>query len=141
MASGPPAVKSSPPTADLADAVKHWVHFDNLAEALNKQVANARTMRATFETKILTMLEVSGMPNAVLKITGATLQRHSSFKPADLSWTMLEKNLHDYYKLKGKPDETVAILDFIKKNRGGKTVECLEKKTADAAVKKPPSSS
>ena len=42
---------------DLTDAVRHWVHFDNLAETLNKQVSNARTMRNKFEEAILKLLE------------------------------------------------------------------------------------
>lgn len=136
MSSGPLA---KTPQQDLVDAVRHWVHFDNLAESLQKQVTNARTMRNDFETKILNLLESTGMRNAVLQITGATLQRTSTFKQTDLSWGFLEKQLHDYYKAKGKPDETAAILEYIKKNRGGKTVEFLEKKSADAIGKKTPS--
>ena len=136
MSSGPLA---KTPQQDLVDAVRHWVHFDNLAESLQKQVSNARTMRNDFETKILNLLESTGMRNAVLQITGATLQRTSTFKQTDLSWGFLEKQLHDYYKTKGKPDETAAILEYIKKNRGGKTVEYLEKKSADAGGKKTPS--
>jgi hypothetical protein len=131
-----------PPQKELVDAVRHWVHFDNLAESLTKQVTNARAMRNQFEEKIMKLLEVTGMQNATLQITGATLQRSTSFKPTDLSWSLLEKQLHDYHKLKGKQDETAAILEFIRKNRGGKTVESLEKKvlSADGAAKKPPSS-
>lgn len=129
------------PQKELVDAVRHWVHFDNLAESLTKQVTNARSMRSQFEEKIMKLLEVTGMQNATLQITGATLHRNTSFKPTDLSWTLLEKQLHDYYKMKGKPDETLAVIEFIKKNRGGKTVECLEKKvlSADGGAKKPPS--
>jgi hypothetical protein len=134
---------SSSPQKDLVDAVRHWVHFDNLAESLTKQVTNARNMRNQFEDKIMKLLEVTGMRNATLQITGATLKCTSSFKPTDLSWGFLEKQLHDYYKTKGKPDETAAIMEFIKANRGGKNIECLEKKLAGAAdggTKKPPSS-
>jgi hypothetical protein len=146
--SGPPGASSGgaaaitrAPQTELVDAVRHWVHFDNLAESLTKQVTNARSMRSQFEDKIMKLLEATGMQNATLQITGATLQRNTSFKPTDLSWTLLEKQLHEYYKLHRKPDETASVVEFIKKNRGGKTVECLEKKTltADGGAKKPPS--
>lgn len=119
------------PQTELVDSVRHWVHFDNLAESLTKQVTNARTMRSNFEDRILKLLESSGMPNAVLQITGATLQRATRTKSADLSWTYLETNLHDYYKTKGKPDETAAILEFLQSHRGVKATDYL-KKTATA---------
>jgi len=124
---------------DLTDAVRHWVHFDNLAETLNKQVSNARTMRNKFEEAILKLLELSGMKNAILQINGANLQRQTQFKSTNLSWGFLEEQLHEYYKSKGKPDETAIILDFLQKHRGGKNVDYLKKTlTADQANKKLP---
>ncbi len=88
-------------------------------------------MRATFEEKILKILDSTGMPNAVLQITGATLQRATRAKSADLSWTYLETNLHDYYNSKGRADETAAVLEFLQSRRGVKTSDYL-KKTASS---------
>lgn len=144
MASGPPPSSSNtlarPPQAELVDAVRHWVHFDNLAESLNKQVTNARNMRNTYEEKVLKLLEASKMQNAVLQITGASLQRQVRVKQTDLSWGFLEEQLHLYYSTKGKPDETNQILDFLQKHRGSKSVECLKKTmNADQSAKKNPS--
>lgn len=121
------------PKEELVNAVRHYVHFDNLAETLNKQVANVRTMRTKFEGDIITMLETQGMKNAVLQINGATLQRQTRYQQANLSWTFLEEQLHEYYKSKGKPDETVGILDFIQKHRGGRSVDYLKKTTTASA--------
>jgi hypothetical protein len=126
------------PSPELIESVRHYVHFDNLAESLTKQVTNARTLRSEYETKVLTLLDNTGMRNAVLQINGATLQRSSKTKPTDLSWTFLEENLHAYYKAKGKPDETTAILEFIQQRRGAKTVEFLKKTSAEPAGKKTP---
>jgi hypothetical protein len=67
------------------------------------------------------------MPNAVLQITGATLQKATRSKSVDLSWTYLESSLHDYYKTKGKLDETAAILEFLQSHRGVKTTDYLKK--------------
>lgn len=124
MATAPAPAK---PQDELVYAVRHYVHFDNLAETLNKQVANVRNMRAKFETDILTMLETQGMKNAVLQISGATLQRQTRHQSTNLSWSFLEEQLHDYYKSKGKMDETAEILDFIQKHRGGRSVDYLKK--------------
>ncbi len=121
------ALAKAGPGAELVDAVRNWVHFDNLAETLQKQVTNVRAKRSEYEDRILHLLDSSGMRNAVLQITGATLQRASKPKQSDLSWTFLESNLHDYYKSKGRPDETAAILDFLQAHRTTKTVEYLKK--------------
>lgn len=112
---------------ELVYAVRHYVHFDNLAETLNKQILNARSMRAKFENDILIMLETQGMKNAVLQISGATLQRQTKYQSTHLSWSFLEEQLHEYFKIKGKPDETSNILEFIQKHRGGKSVDYLKK--------------
>jgi hypothetical protein len=118
---------------DLVHAVRHYVHFDNLAETLNKQVANVRAMRSKFEGEIITMLEAQGMKNAILQINGATLQRQTRYQQANLSWSFLEEQLHEYYKSKGKPDETVGILDFIQKHRGSRSVDYLKKTVTGAS--------
>jgi hypothetical protein len=102
---------------ELIEQVRNYVHFDNLAESLSKQVTNARTMRKQYEEKILTSLETTGMRNAVLQINGATLQRDTETKQQDLSWSCLEEQLHNYYKSKGRPYETTKIIEFVIKNR------------------------
>jgi hypothetical protein len=118
-----------------------WVHFDNLAESLNKQVTNARTLRSEYETKVLEQLEKSNMKNATLKVNGANLQCATRFKSTELGWTMLEEQLHEYYKIAGKPDETKQIMGFLQKNRGGKTVEYLKKSTPQQPQIPPPAPS
>jgi hypothetical protein len=128
---------------DLVEAVRHYVHFDNLAEALNKQVTNARAMRGQYETKILTNLEDAGMKNAILQINGATLQRATRSQSNPLSWGFLEEQLHAYYAMhtvRPGGDETKAILDFLQNHRGSRTTDYLKKTFlgADAGSKKPP---
>lgn len=114
-------------STELADAVRNWVHFDNLAENLNKQVTNARALRNKHETRVLELLGHGGMQNAVLRVSGATLQRATRYKQNDLSWSMMEEQLPEFYKTVGKPDDTQAVMTFMQRNRGGKTVEYLKK--------------
>ena len=128
----PPPGTIVKPQTQLVEAVRNWVHFDNLAESLNKQVTNARTLRAHHEGNVLRLLETTGMQNATIQITGASLQRAQRTKPGDLSWGYLEEQLHNYYKTKGKPDETTSVLDFLRGNRGAKIQDYLKKTpTAD----------
>ena len=126
-APGPLARAPSTASSDLVDAVRHWVHFDNLAESLQKQVTNARSMRSTFEDKILTHLDAGPMKGATLQITGAILQKATRPKTTDLSWTFLESTLHDFYRAKGRPDETTAILEFLQSKRDTRAVPFLKK--------------
>jgi hypothetical protein len=126
---------------ELIEQVRNYVHFDNLAESLTKQVTNVRNMRKQFEEKILKSLETTGMRNAVLQINGATLQRETEVKQQDLSWSCLEEQLQNYFRSKGRSDETKQIIDFVRKNRPTKTSEYLKKTlSADSSSKKPPSS-
>jgi hypothetical protein len=120
----PPAPTAS---ADLIDSVRNWVHFDNLAESLQKQVSNVRTLRSTYEDKILRHLEATSMRSAVLEITGAKLQRATRPKTTDLSWSFLETTLHEFYKTRGKPDETTAVLEFLQTKRDTKQIPYLKK--------------
>lgn len=115
------------PSSDLVDAVRHWVHFDNLAETLQKQVTNVRDKRAEFEAKILTHLELSALRGATLQITGATLQRSTRPKTTDLSWGFLESHLHEYYKTKGRADETAAIVEFLQSKRDTRLIPYIKK--------------
>lgn len=114
-------------SGELADAVRHWVHFDNLAENLNKQINNVRSLRSKYETKVLDLLDASGMKKANVKITGATLTCATRHKQNDLSWTLLEEQLHAYFKTRGHRDDTNDILTFLQSHRGGRTIEYLKK--------------
>jgi len=126
----PGTIVAQPAKKDLIESVRHFVHFDNLAETLTKQVASARSMRSKFEEKVIKLLETTGMRNATLQINGATLQCVTKSKPGDLSWSYIEEQLHMYYKTKGKPDETKEIIEFLQNHRGIKTHEYLKKTTA-----------
>ncbi len=112
---------------DLATAVRQWVHFDNLAESLNKQITNVRNLRSEYETKVLTHMTNRNLQKATLRITGATLQYATRSKTADLSWTFLEEQLHDYFRTKGGRDDTGDILTFLQRHRGKQMIEYLKK--------------
>lgn len=122
------------PNPELNDAVRHWVHFDNLSETLTKQVSNARSMRSKYEDKVLTILDSMSLKNVALEINGATLTRATRRESSNLSWTLLEKSLHDYYTSKGKSDETDAIIEHIQKSREVKTIDYLKKSSLSGSA-------
>lgn len=108
---------------ELVDAVRNWVHFDNLNAMLARQVTTARNMRNTFEEKILSLLGNTKR----LKIQGATLEPATRKNSVGLNWTVLEESLHKYYATNKKTDETDALLAFLRENRGSKTTVYLKK--------------
>ena len=123
-----PLTRAAPPSqTELVDAVRHWVHFDNLAESLQKQVTNARSMRGTFEDKILNYLDTTATRGSVIQITGATLTRATRPKTTDLSWSFLESTLHEFYKTRGRADETTALIEFLQSRRDIKQIPFLKK--------------
>ena len=129
------------PSTELSEAVRHWVHFDNLAETLNKQVTNARTKRSEYEKKTIGLLDGMGLRNVSMEVHGATLTRGVRSESEQLSWTFLESSLHSYFAMKKQPDQTPAILDFLQAKRTVKSVEFLKKTRAQTSAQKtlPPS--
>lgn len=103
----------------LADQVRKWVHYDQLAGTLSKQATQARKARDTAETSIIQILTTSNMRNAILQTAGGRLTLHEEKHSVPLTLTRLEGLLHQYYseKRRGAPDETEAIMSFLRANR------------------------
>jgi len=108
---------------ELVDAVRNWVHFDNLNLNLAKQIVTARNMKNTFEERVLKLLGKTKR----LRIQGAILEPASRTNSLPLNWGLLEESLRKYYEQSEKPDETDAIVAFLKDNRGSKTTTFLKK--------------
>jgi len=115
---------------ELIDAVRNWVHFDNLNAMFSKQIQTARNMRNVFEEKILSLLGQTKR----LRIQGAILEPITKKTNAPLNWTTLEESLHKYFEANKRKDETEAILNFMKENRGSKQITFLKKSPYDEAA-------
>jgi hypothetical protein len=114
---------------DFATKVRNWVHYDNLATTLFRQVQNARKVKDQFENQIITALKEKNMENAVIQIAGGRLviadEKHSN--PLNLS--RIEELLHEYFLNKGGQDETTEIIKFLKTQRGFETTSRLKKQS------------
>lgn len=109
-------------TQELANLVRNWVHFDNLATSLSKQASNARKLRDDFESTVITMLQSNNMENTTIQIHGGKLLIQNEKHSQPLTFTRLEDQLHKYFLEKrlhnlSSPDETTDILKFLRKNR------------------------
>ena len=114
----------------LADAVRNWVHFDNLCTNLNKQMTTARNLRNKFEEQVLSLLGNTKR----LRIQGEVLEPSTRNNSVTLNWTTLEETLHKYYSDSKKPDETAALLKYLKDNRGQKSTVFLKRTAVDESV-------
>ena len=117
-------------TQSLADKIRSWVHFDNLAATFARQAQQARTARARWESEVIDYLRNTNMANAIVQIAGGRLTVSEEKHANPLTLQRLESLLHEYYSKRppGSTDETADIMMYIKSNRGS-TVETRLKKS------------
>jgi len=127
-------------TQDLANLVRNWVHYDNLASSLSKQTTNSRRVRDDYEATILKLLQASNLENAIIQIAGGRLVVSEEKHSTPLSVSRLTELLHGYYAEKGGVDETPAILKHIKAARAAdvNVKKCLKKQAAVPPLPPPP---
>jgi hypothetical protein len=111
-------------TNSLADMVRSWVHFDNLAATFTRQSQQARSARFRYEEQIIEFLKNNKMTNAIIQIAGGRLTLHEERHAQPLTLQRLESLLSDYY-MKKNHNSAVAtdkdvkeVMAFIKENRG-----------------------
>jgi hypothetical protein len=104
-------------TNEIGELIRKWVYYDNLIQTFNKQLQNARKVRNTLETTVITKLQESKMENAIIQIGGGRLTVVDEKHGSPLSFKTLEANLHEYYLKKGGSDETAGIIAFLRKKR------------------------
>lgn len=107
--------------AALADNVRGWVHYDNLASSLQKQVVNARNERDKFENNVHQQLKEQQMLNAVIQISGAQLQLQEDKVTSGLTIKALQDSIQGFFR--GHPEMpnpdklTNELLQHIKQHR------------------------
>lgn len=133
-----PSANANMNTQELANWVRNWVHYDNLATSLYRQTSNARKVRDDYEGKILESLRMSNMENAIIQIAGGRLLVQEDKHAAPFTLARLEELLHDYHNQKGGMDETENILKYVRKHRAYEIQKKLKKQTGPVAPPLPP---
>jgi hypothetical protein len=135
------AVSPAQPTNDLTTWVRNYVHYDNLANNYSKQATGARKLRDEFENKIVQNLRANRMENAIIQISGATLQIVEEKTQPTLTLPRLEAYLHKYYAQKGNGvDETESVLRFIRAQKIQDTIVTAGLKKSPLGAPVPPPS-
>jgi hypothetical protein len=115
----------------LAHNVRGWVHYDNMAAALQKQIMNTRKQRDAFEEQIQTLLTQHQMSNAVIQISGGQLQLQEEKVTSALTMKALQESAISFFK--GHPEIqngdklTTEFLNHIKQCRTINTAVRLKK--------------
>ena len=141
MQSQPLTQQQPPQQNDLSTYVRNFVHYDKLASNYSKQATGARKLRDEFEGKIINNLRANNMPNAIIQVSGASLQCSEQKTLPTLSANRLEQYLHKYYAQRGNGlDETEQIMRFInlQKEQDSTRIACLKKVPIQAAIPPPP---
>jgi hypothetical protein len=112
---------------DIANLIRNYVHYDNLASNFQKQTNNARIVRDDFEKRIINELKNNKMQNAIIQIVGGKLKVVEERHTNPLSFKGLEESLHEYYKSKKVSDDTSSVIKFVKENRIFETTLKLKK--------------
>ena len=103
---------------DIANLIRNWIHYDNMASSFYKQTLNARKIRSEYETKIHDNLNNNKLLNAVIQVNGGRLGMVQEKNPANLTVQKIEDLLHSYFLHNKQSDQTQEIMDFIRQNRG-----------------------
>lgn len=112
----------------IGNLIRHWVHYDNSINALNKQIKALREAKSNYESQVIKGLEASSMKNPVIQIEGGRILLGEDKAQQPLSYTMLEGILNKYYAAKpGSRPETKEILKFIRDNRTSQISTCLKR--------------
>ena len=105
----------------LSHNVRGWVHYDNLATALQKQITNARKQRDAFEEQIEVLLKQHQMQNAVIQISGGQLQLQEDKVTSGLTMKALLEATQSFFRGHPEipnPDKlTAELLQHIKQQR------------------------
>ena len=118
---------------EVGNLIRHWVHYDSMITALNKQAKNVRDLRNTYEQQILQRLRLANAENVVIQIANGRILVGEDKHSTPLSFRNLETSLHQYYRQKpGQPDETAAIMRFIRSQRHVEVTKCLKRQNTAA---------
>jgi hypothetical protein len=110
----------------IGSAVRHWLHYSNLASSFFRQYNSALKIKKEYETTIINTLLQRNMQHATIQISNGQITVQNRKEPVQLSLTQVEKLINGYYKQRGGKDETKDVMLFIKANRGYNVTNTLK---------------
>ena len=116
------------PKHRLVDAIRGWIHMDNLLENHNAQAANARTLRSKHEADAITLMKQMRLDKSTIQVSGASLSLQKKSAPATLSWGYLEKEIPAWATRTGiTAAQSQSLIKWLHDHRDLKETESLKK--------------
>ena len=116
------------PKQKLIEAIRGWIHMDNLVESFNQQATNARNLRNKHEQEAITLMKQLGLSASTIQVSGASLNIQKKKVPSGLSWGYLEKEIPAWATRSGVPaNQSSALVKWLHEHREMKEVESLKK--------------
>lgn len=113
----------------LGEAVRAWIHMDNLCENHLAQAANAREKRTAHEQEAIKYIKQLNYQGTTLQVSGATLELQTKSVAAPPSWGFLEKEIAAWGSKSGvNAAQCQSLVKWLHDHREVKEVEHLRKK-------------
>jgi len=112
----------------LGEAVRSWIHMDNLCENHAVQATKAREMRAKHEQDAITYMKALKYDKSSIQVSGAVLELQTKSVASAPTWGFLEKEIVAWSATSGvTPVQTQSLLKWLHAHREVKEVEHLKK--------------
>ena len=112
----------------LGEAVRSWIHMDNLCETHAVQASKAREMRAKHEADAITYIKALKYEKSIIQVSGAVLELQSKSVASAPTWGFLEKEIAAWSATSGVTSaQTQSLLKWLHAHREIKEVEHLRK--------------
>lgn len=112
----------------LIQAIRAWVHMDNLAESFYTQATNARELRSKHEGEAIVLMKQMGLAASTIQVSGASLQLTTKREPGALTWSYLEREVPAWASHTGiSSTQTAALIKWLHDHRDTKEKEILKK--------------
>jgi len=114
----------------LGEAVRSWIHMDNLCEHHSAQATNAREIRAKHEKEAITYMKALKYDKSTIQVSGAILELQTKSVASAPTWGFLEKEIAAWSATSGVTTaQTQSLLKWLHAHREIKEVEHLRKQS------------
>ena len=112
----------------LIDAIRGWVHMDNLLENHTAQASNARNVRAKYEKEAIALIKQLHLDTSTIQISGGKLILQKKSTLGSLSWGYVEKEIEAWAKSANiSPTQSKSLIQWLHDHRERKELESLKK--------------
>jgi hypothetical protein len=116
------------PKQQLGDAIRAWIHMDNLTESFTHQATNARQLRNKHETEAIRLVKQLGLQESTIKVSGAALHLAKRKVTGGLTWSYLDKEIAAWSTKNGiTATQSASLIAWLHAKRDVSETEYIKK--------------